>query len=103
MTARLLQQSLARIDQQHGKARVGRAGDHVARVLLMPGRIGQDEAAALGFEIAVGDVDGDALLALGSKPIHQQSVIDAVLDRAEPLRIAFQHRHHIVRDGAAFE
>ncbi|MDQ0694981.1 hypothetical protein QF048_001423 [Streptomyces sp. W4I9-2] len=32
----------------------------------------EDEPAAGGGEVAVGDVDGDALLALGPQPVGQQ-------------------------------
>ena len=41
------------------------AGHHVAGVLLMSRRVGDDELALRRGEVAVGDVDGDALLALG--------------------------------------
>ncbi len=59
------------------------AGHHVAGVLLVPGRIGQDEAPARRLEEAVGDVDGDALLALGGQAIDQQRIVGAALDGAE--------------------
>ena len=85
------------------RSRVGRAGHHVAGVLLVAGRVGQDEAAARGFEIAVGDVDGDALLALGGQAVDQQRVVDAAPGGAEAAGIAFQHGHHVVGDGAALE
>ena len=60
---------------------VGRrgAGDHVARVLRVPGRVGDDEAAPGGGEVAVGDVDRDALLALGPQPVGQQREVEAVV------------------------
>ena len=74
--ARLHQQSLARVDQQHRDVRRRGAGHHVAGVLLVAGRVGQDEAAARRLEIAVGDVDRDALLALGREPVDQQRVVD---------------------------
>ena len=45
---------------------IGGAGRHVAGVLLVARRVGDDEGALLGREIAVGDVDG-ALLALGGR------------------------------------
>ncbi len=41
----------------------------------MARRIGDDEFPPRRREIAIGDVDGDALLALGLKPIDQQSKI----------------------------
>ena len=39
-------------------------------------RIDDDEAAMRGLEIAPGDVDGDALLALGLEAVEQQAEID---------------------------
>ncbi|KAG0761039.1 hypothetical protein G6F22_018981 [Rhizopus arrhizus] len=50
---------------------VGRRGprDHVARVLLVPWRVGNDEFARRRGEVAIGHVDGDALLPLGFQPV----------------------------------
>ena len=52
------------------------AGGHVAGVLLVAGRVGDDELALVGGEVAVGDVDGDALLALGLEAVGEQGEID---------------------------
>jgi hypothetical protein len=54
--------------------------ESAARVvgLDVAGGIGDDEAALVGGEIAVGDVDGDPLLAFGGEPVDQQGEIDAV-------------------------
>ena len=65
MAARLGQHALARVDQDDGEVGGRGAGDHVARVLLVARRVGDDELALVGGEEAVGDVDRDALLALG--------------------------------------
>jgi len=40
--------------------------------LLVAGRVGDDVLAAAGREVAVGDVDGDALLALGLQAVGEQ-------------------------------
>jgi hypothetical protein len=61
------QHALARVDQQHREVGGRGAGDHVARILLVARRVGDDELALLGREEAVGDVDRDALLALGRR------------------------------------
>ncbi len=71
--ARLRQHALARVDQDHREVGGRGAGDHVARVLLVAGRVGDDELALVGGEEAVGDVDGDALLALGGEAVDQQA------------------------------
>jgi hypothetical protein len=82
-TARcLLQHALAHVDQQD--EHVGRRGPRhgVARVLHVPGAVGEDEGAVRGGEVAVGDVDRDALLALGAQAVGQQGQVDV----AEALR-----------------
>ena len=76
MAMRLRQQPLARIDKQNGEIGIRSARRHVAGILLMAWRVGDDEGALRRREIAVGDIDGDALLALRFEPIDQQREID---------------------------
>ena len=64
------------------------AGRHVAGVLLVARRVGDDERAPRRGEEAVGDVDGDALLALGLEPVEQQREVDVLAGRAVASRIA---------------
>jgi hypothetical protein len=71
---------------------------HVARILLVAGRVGDDEGAPRRGEIAVGHVDSDALLALGFQPVEQQSEIDLGAHGAVLLRIAGARRQMIVED-----
>ena len=71
VAARLALHPVARIDEQDRDVGVRGAGRHVAGILLVPGRIDDDEAAMRGFEIAPGNVNGDALLALGLKAVEQ--------------------------------
>ena len=85
VTPGLGEHALAGIDQDHGEIGGRRAGDHVARVLLVPGGVGDDEFALLGGEKAIGDIDGDALFALGRQPIDQQREIDLPAARADCL------------------
>jgi len=50
---------------------------HVARVYShVPRRVGDDELAPRGREVAVGDVDRDALLALGGEAVEQQREVE---------------------------
>ena len=63
---------LAHVDQQHGELGGGGGGDHVAGVLLVARRVGDDEGARAAAEVAVGDVDGDALFALGDQPVGDE-------------------------------
>ena len=73
---RLRQHAFARIDENDRQIRSRSARDHVAGVLLVAGRIGDDEFALLGGKVAVGDVDGDSLFALGGESVDQQRKID---------------------------
>ena len=73
---RLLDDALARVEQDDGHVRGRGAGDHVARVLHVPRGVRQLEAASRGDEGAVGDVDRDSLLALGPQPVGQQGQVD---------------------------
>ena len=70
--------AVAGVDEQDGDLGMAGAGRHVAGVLLMAGQVDDDEAAVGCLEIAPGNVDGDALLALGLKPIEQKTEIDLV-------------------------
>src|SRR5437016_5791457 len=54
VTPGLRQNTLPRIDQKHRKVAGRGARRHVAGVLLMAGRVGDDELAFRGGEIAVG-------------------------------------------------
>lgn len=63
---------VAHVDKQNNDIRGGHPSDGVARVLLVAGAVRQDEFALVSGEIAVCDVDGDALLALGAKAVDQE-------------------------------
>jgi hypothetical protein len=63
-----------------------------------PGGVGNDELARLGGEVAVGHVDGDALLALGLQAVGEQRQVDRVAGRA-----ALQHVELVGEDGLAVE
>ena len=83
--------AVARVHEQDRDVRRRRAGRHVARVLFVARRVGEDELAARRREIAVRDVDRDALLALGFEAVGEQREIDRpggavlrrLLDRAD--------------------
>ena len=98
MAMRLREQSLARVDQHDREIGVGRAGRHVAGELLVAGRVGDDERALFGGEIAIGDVDGDALLAFGLEPVDQKRIVDRLACRAELLRVALERGKLVVED-----
>ena len=73
----LRQHAVVGVDEDDGDIAGGGAGDHVARVLLVAGRVGDDELAPGGGEVAVGDIDGDALLALRLQAIDQERKVHA--------------------------
>ena len=79
VTTGLREDALARIDKDDGEVCCRGAGGHVAGVLLVARGIGNDELATLGREVAVGDVDGDALLTLGAKSIGELGEVDSEL------------------------
>ena len=63
-----------------------------------PGRVGDDELALVGREEPVGDVDGDALLALGRQAVDEQREIELVAARADLLRVGGERRELILED-----
>ena len=76
MAAGLRQHAVTGVDQYDGEVGGGGAGGHVARILLVAGRIGDDELPLGRGEIAVGDIDGDALFPLSSEAVGQQGEVD---------------------------
>ncbi len=94
--AGLRQHAFPRVDQDDGQFRGRGAGGHVARVLLVPGRVGDDEPAVRRGEEAVGHVDRDALLALGLQPVHQEREVEPRALRAEAARVGFERAELIL-------
>ena len=94
----LRQHALAGVDQDDREVGGRRARHHVAGVLLVAGRVGDDELAPVGGEEPVGDVDGDPLLALGLQAVEQQRVVDLVAAGADLLRVRLQRRQLVLED-----
>ena len=87
MAARLALDAVARVDEHDRDVGVRGARRHVARVLLVAGAVDDDDAPRRRIEIAPGNVDGDALLALGNKAVHQQREIRvAAVDFLAPIQ-----------------
>ena len=82
VAARLLDDAVARVDEDHGDVGGRGARHHVARVLHVAGRVGELEAAARRHERAVRDVDRDALLALGAEAVGEQREVDVAVAAA---------------------
>ena len=95
--AGLLQQPVAGVDKNDYQLGGGGAGDHVAGVLQMPRGVGDDEFPLGGAEVAVGNIDGDALLTLGTQSVGHQSQVGVFV--ATFARGAFDGRKLILHHG----
>jgi hypothetical protein len=84
MASRLLEHALAGVHEDQREVGGRGARDHVAGVLLVARRVRDDELAPRGVEVAVGHVDRDPLLALGSQPVGEQGEVHIAV--AAPLR-----------------
>jgi len=71
--------ALARVNQDNRGVCGRGAGDHVARVLLVARRVGNDELASPGLEVAVGNVDRDSLLPLGPQSVGEEREVDVAV------------------------
>ena len=71
----LLDHAFAGVDEDDGEVGGGGTGDHVAGVLDMTRRVRDDEFPLGGGEVAVGDVDGDALFALGLEAVGKEGEV----------------------------
>ncbi len=76
MAVRLGKQALGGVDKNDRQVRRGSARGHVACVLFVARRVRNNEFAAGGAEVAVGNVNGDTLLALSAQTIGQQGEIE---------------------------
>ena len=99
VAARLLDHAVARVDEHDGQVGGRGAGDHVARVLHVAGRVGQDERAPRGGEVAVGDVDGDALLALGAQAVGQAREVELAVAPAQVVELVGEDRLGVVQQA----
>ena len=89
MAAGLHQQALTGIYQNDCKVGKGSAHGHVAGILLMARGVGHDKAAVVGGEVAVGHINGDALLPLCHQAVQKQRVVNGTAGAAH-LGIQFQ-------------
>ena len=76
VSACLGQDTVSRIDQNDGQVRSAGACCHVACVLLVAWRIGNDEFAFRGTEVPIGDINGDALLTLSLQAVCKQRGVE---------------------------
>ena len=76
MATGLRNDTRAGIDQDDGQVGRRTAGNHVTRVLLVSRRVGNDEFAFVGREVAVSHVDGNALFTFGLESVAQQCIVN---------------------------
>jgi len=93
VTPRLGQDAIARVDQNNGQVRGGGAGGHIARVLLVTRRVRDDEFPSWSAEVAIGNVDGDALFTLGAQTVGQQGEVHR---SAGAIDAALFHRRELI-------
>ena len=89
--------AVAGVDRSTARSQSG--WSHVPRVLLVPGRVGDDELPLLGREVAVGHVDRDALFPLGSKPVDEQRQVGVAALGAVLLAVALDRRELVLVDA----
>ena len=72
----LLAQPRGGVDQSQDEVGRRGPGGHVAGVLDVTGAVGDDELAVRRGGVAVGHIDGDALLAFGPQPVGDEGEVD---------------------------
>ena len=93
MAVRLSKQALGGVDQDDRQVRRGSARGHVACVLFVARRVSNNEFAAGGAEVTIGNVYGDALLALSAQTVGQQREIESA---AGAVNFALLHRGDVI-------
>ena len=83
MTSGLGQHALTGVNEDNRHVCGRGARHHVAGILLMPWRVGDDEFTSIGIEEAIGDINRNALFALCSQTINQQRKVNIGALRAD--------------------
>ncbi len=76
MSAGLFHHSVAGVNENDDQVGVAGARDHIAGILDMARRVGDDEFSPGSRKIFIGYVDGDSLLPLGTQSVGEESEID---------------------------
>ena len=76
VSTRLYENALRCIYENHCEVGKRCAHGHVARVFFMPRSVSNDKAAVIRREIAVRDIDGNALLAFGHQAVQQKGIVN---------------------------
>ena len=105
VAAGLLDDAVTGVDEHDRQVGGRRSGDHVARVLDVARAVGDDELALGGREVAVGDVDRDALLPLGAEPVGEEGQVDVVVaappaDGLDVFELVLEDRFRVVQEAS---
>ena len=90
VTARLRDDACAGIHQDDGEISRRTAGNHVARILFVSRRVGNDEFAVVRAEVTIRHVDGNTLFAFRLQAVQQQGIVDVVTCIADAFAVTFQ-------------
>ncbi len=78
MTAGLKKYAFSRVGQDDGQLRMRSAGGHVSRVLIVARGIGEDVLAFGRAEVAIRDINGDALLPFRAQTVGEKGELECV-------------------------
>ena len=95
VSARLGEHAAAGVDQYDRDVGVRGSGEHVARVALVSGRVGQNERAPLGRKEPIGDVDRDPLFALGAQAIGNRRKVRRVAIAGDVVEVIAEQRSRV--------
>ena len=96
--ARLRDDALAGVDENNGGVCRACAGHHVARVLLVPGSVGDDELPPCGCKEPIRDINGDLLFSLGNQAVEKKREVKVAVSGTKPCRVALKHGQLVVKD-----
>ena len=103
MSPRLPDNALSRVNEHDRDVGGRRRRRHVAGVLLVAGRVGDNESPPTRGEVPISYVDCDALLAFGKQPVDQEREVDFVATGAEPAGIGLKRCPLVGEDAASLE
>ena len=95
----LVGQAPAGIDEENRRVDRRRRRHHVARVLLVPWRIGSDEGPGRRAEVAPGHVNCDPLLSLGIEPVRQPRQVGLSVLSDQPGEDIFRNPSEVVNQS----
>ena len=102
VAAGLRHHALAGVDEDDREIGGRCAGRHVARVLLVTRRVGDDEGAFVGRKRTIGDVDRDALLAFRLEAVDQKRQVECAAQGTVPLAVSRHPGKLVLEDEFGF-